>query len=315
MYRVTYKGPEDTLDGIIVSKDEDNGYQYLLKDENKEDGDINNTMAMYDTVKAYDPIMKKPLISSSIQEIPSIIPFHQQVPFNKQELSPFDHIIPNAAIKSSIRAKHGFSILFYLLRGNVNETIHFKYPSKRSELCAPQREYILSRDGFRYLQVFYAIFDNAVEARVKVTLNNKSGPFDLYGFIAARTSAITYPAYSSLIFCRRPELGIKVRLRKGRDRVIPLSRDVVAVPLGHQLILDFSLIDCKNEKWLNCKRVKADDERIVEKTLTFDAIKQGTSTDYIRCSRGTFKVVVSWCIHKKAPRKPIEAEPLQMRND
>lgn len=269
VYRVTYKGPIDKLRGIIVCKDEVNGYQYLFKDDDMVDEDISSTMLKYHTFEGYKDVDKQLDLTS------------------KPVLTSLDHILPNAHIESSIRAKDGFSISLYLF-GVVHKTSTLKYPHFRPDkLSIPRFKYIRSEDGSRHLMVFYAIFGNAVEAHVKVTLTNISNQFKLYGVVAARTSAIEDPAYSSIIFCKSP--GEKIQMGNGDDIIIPLSRDIIAVPLGHKLILQFGLNGCDNDEM-----VEEDSDKIVEKIVKFEARKEGTSTYDVSCSKGVLKVEVSW---------------------
>lgn len=269
VYRVTYAGPTDKLRGLIVCKDEENGNQYLFKDDDMVDEDIDSTTLKYHNFEAYEVAdMKLDLC-------------------RKPSITSLDHIIPNAPIKSSIRAKDGFSLSFYLF-GVVYENMTIKYPYGRPEKLNTRRsKYFMSKDGFKDLNVLYAIFENAVEAHLKVTLTNKSDQFNLYGIVAARTSAINEPAYSSLIFCKRH--GERVKVSNGDDVIIPLSRDIVAVPLGYQLILEFGLNGCDTDDM-----VEEDNDKIVEKTVKFTAFEQGRCTDYISCSKGELKVEVSW---------------------
>lgn len=262
MYRITYEGPDDKLRGLILCKDEENGFQYLYKYENMEDVDVDNIMLKYNTFESYKDADKQLKLIDD--------------PLFKDS----DHIIPNTRIQSSIRAKNGFLLKFYMF-GVVYQDVSIEFPDRPWDFSAPLRTTILSNDGFRYLTVFYAIFKNAVEARVKVMLNNNSVSFGLYGLLSARTNVIEYPAYSSLIFCKHP--FEKIQIGQGDNVIIPLSRDIVAVPLGHQLILEFSLHE-EDE----------DNDKMVEDLLIFGARKDGTSTRSIRCNKGELKVEVTW---------------------
>lgn len=262
MYRIRYEGPEDKLRGVILCKDQENGYQCLYKDENMEGVDVNSIMLKYNTFESYKDADKQLGLG------------------NCSSVRDSDHVIPNTHIKSSIRAKDGFSLKFCMFR-DVYQDVDFEFPDRLSDLSAPLEETVYSHDGFKYLTVFYAIFNNAVEAHVKVTLTKITDPFDLYGLVAARTSAIEYPAYSSLIFCKQH--GKEIHMCNGDNVIIPLSRSIVAVPLDDQLILEFSLQEEGEE---NIK--------MVEDFLIFQARKDGTSTDSIRCSKGELKVEVTW---------------------
>ncbi|XP_017229727.1 uncharacterized protein LOC108204676 [Daucus carota subsp. sativus] len=107
----------------------------------------------------------------------------------------------------------------------------------------------------------------------------------------ARTSAIERPAYSSIIF--NEECGIFIELGSGGDIVIPLLRDIVAVPLGHQLILEINLSGKDNDG-------KKDSDKMVEDYLVFDAIDDGKSTKSISGSKGELRVEVSWRSREKS---------------
>lgn len=286
VYRVVYKGPLNKLRGIIVSKDEENGYQYLLKDEYLEQEDINNTMLKYGTFKTYKDAHK-----NCGQFYEESHPLGQQgMPIIKYK----DHILPNSHIESSIRAKDSFSVSLYLF-GTVYENVVFEYPYGHPEkLSTPLSKLIVSEDGLIYLKVLYAIFNHAVEAFVKVTLTSNSHPFGLHGVISARTSAIEHPAYSSLIFYAERE-NRKI-VDNGKNIIIPLSRDVVAVPLGQQLILEFGLRKIDYGEEYNEKG----NYKMVENYLVFNALEDGKSTDCIYCSKGELKVEVTWMSRRKS---------------
>lgn len=289
VYRVIYeKGPDDMLRGTIVCKDEANGYQDLFNDkgldvdttfenstfEGHKDDD-NNTLEGYnDDDDRQLNLRSKPVIRS------------------------LDHIIPNGPTKASICAKNGFSVNIDLF-GVIFEEVAIEYPRGRHDmLSTPLTEDLLSEDGTRYLTLFYAIFENAVEAHVSVTLTNYSDPFYLYGVIAARTSAIDVRAYSSLIFLKGH--GEKIKVGSGHDIVIPFSRHIVAVPLKSQLILEFSLNASDN-----VKGVEDGNDKMVERIVTFDAKSDGTHDYSIRFSKGVVEVKVRWTSVRK-PREPEE---------
>lgn len=201
-------------------------------------------------------------------------------------VSSMDHIIPNGPTKASILAKNGFSIIFDLFEV-IFEDVTIDYPRRHNMFSAPLSKNLLSQDGTRFLTVLYAIFEDAVEAHVKVTLTNNSGPFYLYGVIAARTSAIDERAFSNLVFLKGHDEKIKVG--KGDDIVIPFCRQIVAVPFRSQLILEFSLHISDNNNAL-----EDGNDMMVERIVSFDAKRDGTSTASITCRKSVVKVEVKW---------------------
>ncbi|KAL1834933.1 hypothetical protein ACET3Z_004584 [Daucus carota] len=272
VYRVQYQGRDDILRGIIVCKDSETGYQCLFKDQGLEDEVINNTLFMLNNDDNNPDCAHLCLQRSSKQTSHVLINY-------------LDHIIPNSRITSLIRAKDGFLVGFHLF-DSVYEKLTFEYPyDDPDKFSFPLSKRFVSEDGFRYFNILYAIFKNAVEACLKVTLNNGVNPFVLSGVIAARTSVIERTAYSSLIFYEK--CGICIEVGSGGDIVIPLSRDIVAVPLGHQLILEFNLSGKDDYD-------KKDFDKIVEHYLAFNAIDDGKSTKSISGSKGELKVEVSW---------------------
>ncbi|KAL1834931.1 hypothetical protein ACET3Z_004582 [Daucus carota] len=278
VYRVQYQGRDDILRGIIVCKDSETGYQCLFKDQGLEDEVINNTLLMLNNDDNNPDCAHLCLQQRSKQT--------SHVPIKS-----LDHIIPNSCITSSIRAKDGFLVGFYLFDFTY-EKLTFEYPYHDPEkFSVPLRKSFVSEDGFRHFNILYAIFNNAVEACLKVTLTNCVNPFVLCGVIAARTSAIERPAYSSIIF--NEECGIFIELGSGGDIVIPLLRDIVAVPLGHQLILEINLSGKDNDG-------KKDSDKMVEDYLVFDAIDDGKSTKSISGSKGELRVEVSWRSREKS---------------
>ncbi|KAK1363042.1 hypothetical protein POM88_038603 [Heracleum sosnowskyi] len=117
----------DAVRGVIVCEDQENGYQYLYKDRFMDDVDVHSMMLEWDTFKSYK---EADLRLISARHFP--------------EIKDSDHIIPNTRIKSSIRAKDGFLLKFYML-GVVYQDVHFEFPiDRQSDLSAPLRETVLS---------------------------------------------------------------------------------------------------------------------------------------------------------------------------
>ncbi|KAK1363051.1 hypothetical protein POM88_038612 [Heracleum sosnowskyi] len=127
VYRIQYEGQMDAVRGVIVCEDQENGYQYLYKDRFMDDVDVHSMMLEWDTFKSYK---EADLRLISARDFP--------------EIKDSDHIIPNTRIKSSIRAKDGFLLKFYML-GVVYQDVHFEFPiDRQSDLSAPLRETVLS---------------------------------------------------------------------------------------------------------------------------------------------------------------------------
>ncbi|KAK1394137.1 hypothetical protein POM88_013193 [Heracleum sosnowskyi] len=108
----------------------------------------------------------------------------------------------------------------------------------KDKALVPLKRVVESEDGNQVLTMLYAFFENAVEAHVEVKITGVESDFDLYGVITARTSAITETPYSSILFFKDEEE--KMSVKRGDGEIdIDLSRRIVGVPLGSQLILQF----------------------------------------------------------------------------
>lgn len=114
MYIIRYEGPEDNLRGVIVCKDDENGYRFLYKDEDVEDVDVHSVMVKYDTFKSYKDADKQLDLK------------------NNPLVRDWDHIIPNTRIRSSIRARVGFLLKFYMF-GVVYQDVNFEFPTDHPE--------------------------------------------------------------------------------------------------------------------------------------------------------------------------------------
>ncbi|KAI3410778.1 uncharacterized protein J3R85_018438 [Psidium guajava] len=128
--------------------------------------------------------------------------------------------------------------------------------------------------------VNYAVFREAVEAIVEVTLSNGDGnDADVYGQITAHNSNLTNKVPS---FKRLRMRGQKVRPREH----IPLSRSVLAVPLNSSLMV-----------WANLFDKPESGREIANGTATFLANYSGTSEKDISGKYGTIRVKVTWTVY------------------
>lgn len=149
------------------------------------------------------------------------------------------HIMLTGPNLASIGFEPDFSLSYFLV-GDIRTTLTFKKPDDSKQLSVPlQRDY-MTDDGTRLLSVLYAYFEKAVEAHVKFKIAHVMSEFDLYGVIAARTSAIEDSAYSSILFFKGEDEKFQVKPRNGDDE-LPLSRSIVGAPFGSTLILQFGL--------------------------------------------------------------------------
>lgn len=278
MYTVIYNGPTDKLRGVLVCADEENGFQYLFKDIGPNKNNIISTVLNYNTLEAYKEADKQLDLSS------------------KQVISTGGHIMLNGPTNSSIFTRYGFSIKIHLF-GVMNGFMAFNFSHLLPEMhSCPLRKAFVSQDGSRSLTFLYAMFENAMEAHVKVKVAEVNSAFNLHGVIVARTSKIQDLAYSRILFFR--EQGDKMKVRLGEEKNIPLYRPYVAVPVESDLIVGFNLFS-------------DDNVNMIEDTLTFDATRDRTSSKpesrLITCHNCVIKVEVSWR-SKRKPREPVEEE-------
>ncbi|KAL8115358.1 uncharacterized protein LOC141667106 [Apium graveolens] len=274
VYRVIYDGPDDYLQGIIVSIDEESGGQFLFAEKDLDrNGEVGaEEIRKYLNVELYTDAKKK-----------------LEMPLIKSE----EHIMLNGPTKASICAAPGFSLILYLCG------VIYGYVTFSPEwFSAPLHKEITSRTGNRCLTILYAVFQNAAEAHVKVKLNNVNSAFGLYGIINARTSAIKHTAYSSILFFKNKDEPEKIKEGPGSgDEIfIPLSRPLVAVPLESELILEINLHSDDNGE-------------ILKDRVTFTAKEGEQSSKYGRkkCNKGEVTVEVSWR-YKSKLRELIEQE-------
>ncbi|MCI60295.1 hypothetical protein A2U01_0081550, partial [Trifolium medium] len=79
-----------------------------------------------------------------------------------------------------------------------------------------------------------------MEAHLEIELlTNDESAVNVHGVVAASTSTILDPTFSSMVFLKKPSFGINV----GHKEKIPLSRSVVAVPYESVLYIEFHLVD------------------------------------------------------------------------
>ncbi|KAK1370975.1 hypothetical protein POM88_037067 [Heracleum sosnowskyi] len=88
---------------------------------------------------------------------------------------------------------------------------------------------------------------------------------------------ILHPAFSSMVFLKKPNFGINV----GHKEQIPLSRSVVAVPYESVLYIDFHLID-------------DDDNDVVEGCVVFDAIPGSEPEKRFKGKKAEIVATVTW---------------------
>lgn len=272
VYRIIYHGPTDHLRGTVISSDMETGFQFLFNDGHL---DVSNPLdifrkypfiAHYKEADKQSDVSSKPIIESNRL------------------------ILLNGPTEASIGVESGFGIHFYLF-GAVHEVLSTDQclTDDPEIISFPLVKDIMSEDGTRYLTVLYAIFENAVEAHLQVKITNVQSAFNLFGVVAARTSAIKRPAYSSILFFK--ESCEKIEVERGDERVIPLSRPFVGVPLGSMLILQFGLSS-------------DDDDSRVEETLSIDVNKEASiSSKYVHsipCRKYEIKVEIVWRRQRKA---------------
>lgn len=196
-----------------------------------------------------------------------------------------DLIILGGLAQAAIQASGGFELEFYLF-GVFYEYVFLRNDDYRKTLSVPLHKIIHGDGGRRKLKINYAVFDNAVEAHVKVKLTEVDSAFDFNGTVHAMTSAIEDPEYASILYFR--DYDHRVRLEPEEEMILLLSRHIVVVPLGSQLILHF------------CLHVDDKEELI---TVTFVA-KEGLTSDIqeIVYSKGVIQVEVNWRSERQPQR-------------
>lgn len=221
VYNIRYSGPDDNLRGIIMTADLTNGGQFLFNDmDHLHTNHPIDYLIDYDSAELYREadgqldVSSKPLITSG------------------------DLIILSGLAQAAIQAFGGFQLDFYLF-GVFYEYVFFHHDDLKKRVSVPLHKIIHGDGGRRQLKINYAVFDNAVEAHVKVKLTEVDSAFDFDGTVHAMTSAIEDPEYASILYFR--DYDHRIRLEPEEEMILPLSRHIVVVPLGSQLILHFGL--------------------------------------------------------------------------
>lgn len=261
MYNITYFGPEDNLRGVIMTLDDENLGQFLFNDMGHLSNDNPTDVSLDYRCPEYFQKADQQLDASSMPLIKS-----------------GDLIKLSGPAQASIDSSYGFDLEWYLFGVLREQNITFHKDEYKEPLYVPLKKVVYGDGRRRRLMIRYAVFDYAIEARVKVNLTKVNSVFDFAGTISARTSAITDPDYTSILFSKGCEK--KLRLEPEEEMFLQLSRQFVVVPLGSQLILQFALhVDDYKES----------------KTVTFVA-KKGvkTTTQEIVYSKGVIQVKVSW---------------------
>ncbi|XP_017257478.2 uncharacterized protein LOC108226993 [Daucus carota subsp. sativus] len=135
------------------------------------------------------------------------------------------------------------------------------------------------------VSVVYAVFSDAVQAFVEVTMINgdDEDPADVYGGIFASNSHPNFQGKESVLFHR--ERNDVVEVKEGAK--IPLSRSIVAVPLDSQLVIRADLVD-RDTTIFN------PDDEIAKGTRSFPAKLSGDVYGYINGQYGQIKIKVTW---------------------
>lgn len=154
------------------------------------------------------------------------------------------------------------------------------------EKCAPIETKITSKDGRGEISLLYAVFNNATEAHIEVEFIPMSPDFkpEVFGVVVASTSVIYTLEYSSMLFVKK-----KSNMTKVAGNKFPLSRSLVAVPLGSELYLDMHL-------------KMADGESLVRGTATFQACRDGRFSEDVMGKNCKFVVKVDWNCKRKAAK-------------
>lgn len=165
----------------------------------------------------------------------------ESVDMNRPAIQPRDELILTGPHEDSISSEGRLKIEVDLFCGDYKSSICYKwFPVSKELHNCPLEERILSKDGTGEILVLYALFDNAMEAHLEIELlTTDESAINVHGVVAASTSAILQPAFSSIVFMKEASYGINV----GHKEQIPLSRSVIAIPYESTLFLDFNLVD------------------------------------------------------------------------
>ncbi|KAK1400429.1 hypothetical protein POM88_000034 [Heracleum sosnowskyi] len=181
--------------------------------------------------------------------------------------------------EESISSEGCLKIEVDLFCGDYKSSKCYKwFPGNKGLHNCPLEKRILSKDGTGEILVLYALFNNAMEAHLEIELlTNDESAINVHGVVAASTSAILQPGFSSTVFMKKPSSGMNV----GHKEQIPLCRSVIAVPYESTLFLDFHLLD--------------DDENdIVEGFVEFLAKPGSESKQRFKGAKGEIVATVTW---------------------
>ncbi|KAK1400421.1 hypothetical protein POM88_000026 [Heracleum sosnowskyi] len=198
---------------------------------------------------------------------------------NRPAIQPRDELILRGPDKESISSEGRLKIEVDLFCGDYKSSICYKwFPVDKELHNSPLEKRILSKDGSGEILVLYALFNNAMEAHLEIELlTSDESAINVHGVVAASSSAILQPGYSSMVFMKKPSYGMNVRHKER----IPLSRSVVAVPYESTLFLDFHLLD--------------DDENdIVEGFFEFLATPGSETEQRFKGAKGEIVATVTW---------------------
>ncbi|KAK1400396.1 hypothetical protein POM88_000001 [Heracleum sosnowskyi] len=203
----------------------------------------------------------------------------ESVDMNRPAIQPRDELILRGPDKESISSEGRLKIEVDLFCGDYKSSICYKwFPVDKELHNSPLEKRILSKDGSGEILVLYALFNNAMEAHLEIELlTSDESAINVHGVVAASTSAILQPAFSSMVFMKKPSSGMNVRHKER----IPLSRSVIAVPYESTLFLDFHLLD--------------DDENdIVAGFVEFLAKPGSESKQRFKGAKGEILATVTW---------------------
>ncbi|KAK1401391.1 hypothetical protein POM88_000996 [Heracleum sosnowskyi] len=180
----------------------------------------------------------------------------ESVDMNRPSIQPGDELILTSPNEDSFSVDGRLVIVIDLFCGEYKGSISYQYfPANIDLHNFPLEKRIISKDGTGEIIVLYALLSNAMEAHLEIELlTNDKSSVNVHGVVAASTSKILHPPFSSMVFLKKPSFGINV----GHKEQIPLSRSVVAVPYESVLYIDFHLVD-------------NDDNDVVEGCVAFDA--------------------------------------------
>ncbi|KAJ3688106.1 hypothetical protein LUZ61_017270 [Rhynchospora tenuis] len=139
---------------------------------------------------------------------------------------------------------------------------------------------------FGPLEVKFAVYNNAVEAHLKVVLVSTEvhDGVEVFGKVESYSSTIPYVYARSKLFDRSIEDPVRVRVENDWT-ILPLSRSVTVLPHNSTLLVDVSISRLKNSRryWPP-----------IFETLSFDAAFTGTETKVTSGDWGNVEVTVTW---------------------